>query len=360
MNIKKYVLVLFVMFFVPVTWAECLTQSSAIMFVQGVQLDSSAASKSRNKLEEVVLKSPEANPDCLSFDYVPNADGAVNDALMAVIQKAQEQGFNITQFLKLLFLAQPYVSAVRFDSLIDEWTGSDAVAQALRTVLGDQVESHLAKYREHLGQGRQLILVPHSQGNEYANEEWSRMTPEERQRTHIVAVSTPADNVADNGPYTTLTDDGIARIFFLGALPANASNQETCDKGNWYCHAFAESYMAGQTSRNKIVGDIVALLPRPGATIEGTVRYDSSCEGCPPAASGATVLLRDVSGSDWIDILSVTADGDGHYRMTDIRPCTQCRIDAQGNGYWFGNAVFNISPGEHIVRDITLRLIAPW
>lgn len=244
------------------------------MFVNGVEFDRSTAQRSRDRLEQEVNKSSSVQKSCLSFDFVHNAEGGVNDLLVAAIQKAEEQQERISQFWEKFFLVRPYVPEVWFSMLIVKWIGSPEMLSAFRTVLGDQVDEHLQKYREQFAQGfENLILVPHSQGGPYANEEFYRMTAEEQRKTHIVAVATPAENVANNGAYITLTEDHIAEWLFPFALPANASNGDSCGMDTWLCHAFTGSYMHGTNSRADIVKNIVALLPQvpPDCLIQGFI-----------------------------------------------------------------------------------------
>jgi hypothetical protein len=170
------------------------------------------------------------------------------------------------------------------------------------------VDEHLVRIREYLAQGKRVILVSHSQGNLYANEEWDQLTEEEKSQVDIVAVATPANYVAKNNDlYTTLTEDWIATLF-PHALAANASNQEDCGD-DWTCHGFKESYMKGGNSRERIVEEIVALLPTKESEhcrIEGTVRsWDGTI-----ISGGQVLLINYVLGNPPIE---TTSDATGHY-----------------------------------------------
>lgn len=102
------------------------------------------------------------------------------------------------------------------------------------------------------------------------NKSYDELTATEQSNTHIVATATPASFVADNGPYVSVNEDFLASTLFafLDALPTNTANNTIDCEGDlasvnrWVCHGFKEEYMAaGKLSRNKIVADIIAVLP---------------------------------------------------------------------------------------------------
>jgi hypothetical protein len=146
-----------------------------------------------------------------------------------------------------------------------------SMVNADQWVLGDQKAEHLARYKREINaKGRRVILVPHSQGNLYANEEYATLSENERTDMRIVATSTPSSFVPGDGPYTSVKEDKLASTIFAftGALPTNLLNGTTqcsgslADVNRWTCHGFKEEYLAdGKPSRAKIVQDIILALP---------------------------------------------------------------------------------------------------
>ncbi|MGB3073621.1 MAG: carboxypeptidase-like regulatory domain-containing protein [Candidatus Moraniibacteriota bacterium] len=253
--------------------AACPTQETAILYINGVDSSRGGVERSRKELEkEVLAKTSDNSKDCLIFDYVYNTNEPLYlDFLEAGLQKAEEEGEAPETFWRLVFRLASSNAFPWFSPFVDDLYGKVA-REATLYVLGDQTDEHLVKYREHLALGRRIVLVPHSQGSLYANEEWQMLSTSERSQVKTVAVATPSDRVASGGSYTTLFEDNLARYFFVLALPANAANTEPCEDG-YICHGFRESYLHGTNSRTRIVNDILTLLPEPvvGGTIEGIV-----------------------------------------------------------------------------------------
>ncbi len=322
------------------SWAVCPTEKTTIFFINGVDTEEFNAINSKEKLaKEVLAKTPDNLKDCLSFDYAYNTDELLKlDFIEAGLQKSEELDRSTSLFWKVYLRALAMSQLPGFNLLADDLYRKVAREAALY-VLGDQVAEHLVKYREHLAQGRRVILVPHSQGSFYANQEWLALSATERGKTRLVAVATPADSVADGGPYTTLTEDGFARKYFLLALPANAANTEPC--GDEYrCHGFKESYLSGTNSRTRIVNAILALLPIPvtGGTIEGMVG-----DGFGGVLSGWTVSLYQNLAQ--APIANTTTDARGVYRLTGVRAGTYV-IRAYARDDAYGAQTVTVREGE--------------
>lgn len=246
-------------------YAVCPVEKTTVFYINGIGVSEPDAEKSRVRLEQALLSNPAVTTNCvtikLAYSY---STQLMVDLLEAGIQKAQETGRTITGFVR---------SFLRLDDArwIDEILAVAADASSLATyVIEGQVAEHLAKYQVEGQTSGRLILVGHSQGNLYSNEEWDRLSLESKPRVHLVAVATPAVSVADGGPYVTLEQDLWASGIFIlfGAPLPNVSNTEGFCLGDtaldrWYCHGFKESYLHGTNSRTKIVNDdIVALLPQ--------------------------------------------------------------------------------------------------
>lgn len=310
--------------------AACPTQETAILYLNGVDTLRDSADASRRLLEqEVRAKVADHLKDCLFFDYVYNTNEPLFlDFMEAGMQKAEELGLSTSQFWRLYFRAVRLGTAAWFGPLLDNLYAKLARDSAT-FVLGDQVAEHMAKYRQHLALNRRVIIVPHSQGSLYANEEWRVLSSLEQGRVRIVAVATPADKVQDGGPYTTLHEDSLARFLFPFALQANAANTEPCED-RYLCHGFKESYMNGTDSRTRIVDGILALLPVPvvGGAIEGLVLS----EGVPLV--GWNVSLY--AGTTQAPIATAVTDTRGFYRLSGVAAGAYwIRAYIQGDSYGF-------------------------
>lgn len=295
------------------------------------------------KLDKEVSKVPGVIADCVVFDYAYNTNELLfADFLEAGIQKVEEQKRSTSDFWRQYFRLLPLLSTDPvFVLLVDFYLDTDAAVNLGRFVLGDQVDEHLAKYRTYLAQGKRVVLVPHSQGNLYANEEWDKLTVAEKNVTDIVAVATPAGLVAKNGPYTTLAEDGIAKFLFPLALPANATNEEPC-ADDWTCHGFKESYLHGVHSRTRIVKEIVALLPvvQKHCVIEGVLK---DWDNVTIISNGVVSLLDGLTGGL---VAKTASDSIGQYCLENVTNGSYF-IEASKNGLSFGG------------RDVKIYLATP-
>ncbi len=131
------------------------------------------------------------------------------------------------------------------------------------------------QYLPLLKQNHKVVLLPHSQGNFYANRAWNKIantsaTSKYAQAIGVVGVATPAIYVADNGLYTTNSNDVIMngiRAFsepHLQPLPANVTHDFTSVDPSG--HGLSEIYLGNSTQgrviTNKIVKDINTTFSR--------------------------------------------------------------------------------------------------
>ena len=130
----------------------------------------------------------------------------------------------------------------------------DAMARLLQEQLGQlqsrfNLDEQLIIYRNLLALGYQVVSVGHSQGNLFVNLAYDVLAEDHnlKERLSAVAVATPAKRVAGDGPYITLTSDGvinlILRLSLNTALPANFTN--SAPKPGWFDHDFATYYLNG-------------------------------------------------------------------------------------------------------------------
>jgi hypothetical protein len=336
-------------------YAQCPVQETAVFYVNGVDNKESDADKSRRRLRQELLSSPDVQPECVRVGYAYNTNEPLFlDFLEAAIQKSDELDFEISDFWRYYFRFKTVGSAAWFDNLVADRYSKWDLAEFL---LGDQLQEHLRLYRGELAMGRRVILVAHSQGNLYANETWRALTPDEQSQVRLVAVATPSDEVADGSErYTTLEEDGVAKRFFFFALPANAANEEPCSS-EWECHGFKESYLSGQNSHDRIVNQVVSLLPEnpppvvTKASIEGVVYYQDET-----IAKGAIVTL---AFSDDSEVFWAFADSEGRFRFVGIDPC-ECVLRAS-QGYWSGQKNVQVSAGEVLTIGLIMEdWAAPW
>ncbi|MCI0615478.1 hypothetical protein L0244_21010 [bacterium] len=364
MKSVKFVAVLAMMIVSFSAQAVCPVQETTVFYINGVDNSEEDARASREKLQDELEKHPSYNPDCIRVKPAYNHDEVWKlDLVQALEQKATEFAVEFSNAVGMLF--RSVIPDDWFlDGVIDE-----VYSRNTGEVVDAQKDEHLVLYRQEIAAGKQIILVPHSQGGFYANAEWSSLTFAEQSNAHIVATSTPASSVADGGPYTTLVEDAIAGLFFPGALVANAQNAEPCEgdlTDRWTCHGFKESYLHGTNSRTQIVDDIAALLPIQGplAVLKGKTFSRLNVDGSPLVIEpGVTLILYNSSGAEKARTASAL-DGTGQavYRM-EAPECLGCVLygekiidgtlycNGTGEEDFFGNTTntndFAIFPSEN-------------
>ena len=164
-------------------------------------------------------------------------------------------------------------------------------------VIDEDLAQHVDTFRTTISKNRRVVLVPHSQGNFYANNAYDAVNSPSM---GIAAVATPAGRVAGNGPYTTLTSDLIIQasiILNLTRLPANTTNS---NPGTSQGHDFVADYLYGIQSGRKISQDIlnhINTLPSPCDAPEIlSISVPETIPGTPGTRVEGDVTFRDRNG----------------------------------------------------------------
>lgn len=206
----------------------------------------------------------------------------------------------------------------------------------------DDLQNHLALYRDSIREGNKVIAVAHSQGNLFANQAYPLLLSEERQSFGIVSVANPDSFVAGQaGPsecipntiaggvaYTTISEDrwidSLGTDLIIDPLCANVVNGERF-LGDFWRHAFADTYMLpGSPSLANIMNDIRlvrARLIQPNQDISDGVIKVTLTWGAEPDVdlhafepNGSHVYYANLHGqSGELDRDDVTSFGPEHY-----------------------------------------------
>ncbi len=242
-------------------------QKTAIYFINGVTTTLDEARLNGGKLEMEFVKqlgtmAPSVQAMCHQFFLNPNpTSGPARDLL-----EASQQRLNVTPtaFWRGLEGAGLYAPAVIQQALQGPMTDANQVDQAA-------IQRHVTAYRSQIASPscRRVLLVPHSQGNLYANDSYDRVfnqAPAPPPGTlKIVGVATPDNEVKGSGRYrTSITDVVIAaiRLVLPSTLPGNTNwgsspllFSPTYSGG----HSFI-GYLSAEPSRTHILSDIESVL----------------------------------------------------------------------------------------------------
>jgi hypothetical protein len=154
---------------------------------------------------------------------------------------------------------------------------AQALGQLMRGVSDDDPDlaNHLNIYRATIRGGRKAIVVPHSQGNFYANKAFDVLATESEfanglnSKLAIVAVATPDSRVGNmSEPYTTLVGDIINRV--PGNLEANVEADCGTERE---CHEFVRSYLGLLPPRQRIVDHVLSAMTSAPSSGSVTFRF---------------------------------------------------------------------------------------
>lgn len=242
-------------------------QKTAVYFINGVTTTLDEARLNGGKLEMEFVKqlgamTPSIQAMCHQFFLNPNPTaGPARDFL-----EASQQRLNVTptSFWRGLEGVGLYTPAVLQQALQGPMTDANQIDQAA-------IQRHVTAYRNQLAAPscRRILLVPHSQGNLYANDSYDRVfsqVPAPPAGTlKIVGVATPDHEVKGSGRYRTSTTDVViaaVRLVLTNTLPGNTNwgsspllLSPTYSGG----HSFI-GYLSAEPSRTNILNDIESVL----------------------------------------------------------------------------------------------------
>ena len=350
MNVLKY-LAMIVALLVPLetraNHAVCPGQEVTVFFVNGVYAEQNVKDHARNL--GTLSASKGVSLDCVHFAPLLNHNEVLKlDLLEATAQKTRELGIDFLHGSGMLLRA--IVPDTWFlDGVIDAAYSRNAIGQ----VVDADLDEHMKAYRDALALGQRIILTCHSQGCLYTQQAYFRMTEDERAQARFVTVVTPAAEVPEGGPNTTLYEDALAGLFFVDAILPNIGNTEKCVgdvTDRWTCHGMETSYLHGTHSREEIVGNIIAALPQEasGGTVSGVVTVDTG--GGATSVSGAFLSICTLQEGQFgkfcdVTLASTTSVSSGGYQFTNLPPCDPCRIWAAasvGGSAYVGQADFSL------------------
>jgi hypothetical protein len=190
-------------------------------------------------------------------------------------------------------------------------------------VLADPVAvNHLALYKRDILEGREVVLVAHSQGNFFGNEVWRGLTEPERLSFTMVSVANPSSYNLSGGLEVNLAKDLV--IFFVRGFVANAISNATAPPDT-LGHSFEATYLEnGSFSQGKIVTGVAAALaymPTPVAqaadgAITVTLTWNNSTDVDLHVfePNGTHVYYRNQNGtSGELDIDDTSGHGPEHF-----------------------------------------------
>lgn len=257
----------------------CVGTSSprtVIVFGNGIMTDNEGAQESLARTRELLRATlPPEEFALLDFDLAENKTyGKLNDLYESAKQKALSDNVAVSFWRWLggidimpdFFQTEMLRIAGTFD---------------FSTMVGsNDLNKHLAFYRESISSGRNVVNVAHSQGNFFANAAWTilfgELTPNQMRGFGIVSVANPASFVGGSGPHTTLKEDKVINairlliqdVDLLSLTMRTPMSQDDTNIGSalvahtdFFRHGFVEEYTAeGSNTVGIITQNIVTMI----------------------------------------------------------------------------------------------------
>lgn len=174
----------------------------------------------------------------------------------------QEVVISVSSFFRFLSGLSPLPDTLQ-ESYVDLAISFDELSLS-----NADVQNHLKIYKSLISEGKNIVLVAHSQGNYFASLSYNNLSNEEQNYMGIVSVANVGGFPADGRLiYTTSSGDLVTAATFVlnQSLPANTINPFSLDEPTG--HYFVESYLKkGNPSQTKILNDIWATfwnIPQP-------------------------------------------------------------------------------------------------
>lgn len=131
------------------------------------------------------------------------------------------------------------------------------------------LNDHLAKYRADLAHGKRIILIPHSQGNLFANSALRELRGKYADNIGMIGVASTVAILYPNTFYVTAKDDSVINymrtgefhFFYTGkigkfsVLPGNVDNKHATHWRDILKHAFYKSYFFHRLKSRKIIDE---------------------------------------------------------------------------------------------------------
>lgn len=283
------------------------THSTTIFFINGIWTVEESAIKNAEALKELLTALPASVSQNICVSYVHNWHESLIGDLIQTIKQSKAPDLSFVSF----YLNNGIESAP--PELKYHAVSTAAVIKSQDIVTAENLAEHIARYRFEIKEkNRKVILVPHSQGNFFANEAYKWLLENDgssvANKINVIGIATPDSKLGwqpATARYTTLCEDFIWKADLTPKpLLWNIYNNLA------YClanelplndllrllrfltdaaikHSFVENYLAPNSgSRTQILGDIKNAI----TSTAGTITVNATLDGNPWPSTGTGAL----------------------------------------------------------------------
>ena len=366
---------------------QCVSDANNIYYINGVDTGYSGAYASLKEIATAYESIFASDYPDQRFEFTVSynaTDGLEKDLAEFIRGKAIERGMltlnslhKAYNFLRKLWRLDTGQMTASERQLAEGVVGEEARRTKQLMDAGVLASSHTSRFRTDLSEGRKVLIIPHSQGNLFANEAMATLISEYARSIRAVGVATPASRTVNNSTYVTANDDRVInalRSISIRTLRGNIDNDPGIlnDSRGFLNHAFIKGYFSqnlpSRTEINRLVHATIGALEFPSGTTLGTGPITVALEwGSQPDVdlhiyepNGTHVYYSNKRGtSGFLDRDDTTGFGPEHYFVgCDTLETGVYRV---GVNYYNGNAPetarIQISTGDGRTRSHTQRLI---
>lgn len=261
-------------------------QNAAIVHINGINTTLDEARQNAKNLAKADAERSITNKVILAYNwsytqYTPIWIGGIIDALDATIQgllSAVQGGvkYSFSLVTKALFFWDTSGIADDVDGTLQKAVdGLVSTIMSFTDIKVGNAASIIADINSQTSSATPLLLVPHSQGNFYANAIYGDLSSS--RQVKIVGVATPAPFTAGNGDYVNSRNDRVVTTIVKTARPWNVDIPQT-DK-DAMGHSFTDVYLdpglsvGRQMVLDKIQAALAQLAPVSGTPLTITLSW---------------------------------------------------------------------------------------
>lgn len=291
--LRLILLIAFTPFFVPVpaaaTTQSCVGSiSPAIFHINGINTTQKQAQDNAVALAESTTSRSISNDVYLAYNWsysqiTPEWIGGIIDALDATIQgllSAVQGGLKYSFSLvtkAFLFWDTTGIQDSADGKLQNVVDGMVSAIMSFTDIKVGNTAQIIADINNQTSSNTSLLLVPHSQGNFYANAIYNDLSS--TRQVKIVGVATPAPFTAGGGDYVNSRSDRVVTTIVLTARPWNVDIPSTDFLGHSFSDVYLDPTLAvgRQAVLDKIETALSQLAPVTATPLDITLSwYDSS------------------------------------------------------------------------------------
>ncbi|MBM5571605.1 MULTISPECIES: hypothetical protein [Deefgea] len=251
-----------------------------IFHINGITTERDSAIESANQLKQLTK---EKNGDAIETNLAYNhTNGFFADIQQTFYQlKMQDPNTQDEKIAEALLGSIPPDMNMQVAEAAKKYYLEKQELAALAQLTIDEQSEIIQDIKSNIQAGVKVLLVPHSQGNLFANSTYTRLTSNEGVKPEdikIFGVASPADRVLGNGAYLTSKSDvviqSLAKIPFLNVLPRQLNLP--ISGADPLGHGFKEIYLNGAMAGRDAVWtgieqQIFALNQSPNPLYQGKV-----------------------------------------------------------------------------------------